>query len=96
MSEFKKLKSGVYIAEGNFEKKIKYFYLGIHIMDDGAEGVMAYINPDRYPLVEQTLMGATLQDRDAIIKTCREVRKQRGIKCRVLKFSNVEVIEEFI
>lgn len=94
MSDFKRVKPGQYIAEDNFENPVTEFYLGVYVKEDGAQGVIAFIESN-FPFVEKTLMGATIRDRDAIIKACHEAKNEYGIKCKVLRFRNVEVIEEF-
>lgn len=93
--KYKKSKENVYIAKENFVGAMKEFFVAIVIDENGREGVVAQIDLNRYPLIEKALMGASQSDKEAILKAAPDCAKKSGMKVKVLRFTQPEIIAEF-
>jgi hypothetical protein len=95
MNNFRKLRDNLYIADKNMLEKVKEFYLAVYVSDDGKEGVLSEIDFNLFPAIEKVAMGASVADRDYILKYCEKISKEKNIKINVLKFSNCEIIKKY-
>lgn len=93
---YKKFKKDVYIAEGNFVRKADEFFIAVAIDANGNEGVVAEIDFNRHPLIEKPLMGVSIADRDAIIKSAQRASNQSEMKIRILRYKVSDVICEIV
>jgi hypothetical protein len=95
MKNYRKLRDNLFIADENMLEKVKEFYIAIYVHDDGKEGILSKIDFNRFPPVEQDAMGASMDDKDAILKYCEKISKEENIKIKVLKFTKCEIIKKF-
>lgn len=93
---YKKLNKNVYQAKENFVKKAVEFYVAVAVDKDGSEGVIAQIDFNRFPPIEKPLMGASIEDRDAIMQAAEAASHHAVMKIRVLKYTLCEVYAEFV
>lgn len=96
MSDYKQVAPNVWQAKDNYVKKATEFYIAVSVDENGNGGLIALLDMDRFPLVEKPLIGATQADREAIIKEAKEAAAHSKRKVKVLKFTSVEVICEFL
>jgi nitrogen regulatory protein PII-like uncharacterized protein len=94
--KYTKVKDNVFTTKENFVKKAKDFYVAVAVDKDGSEGVIAMVDFNRFPPMEKPLMGASEEDRDAIMKAAKDASENAVMKIRVLKYTQVEVYAEFI
>ncbi len=92
--DYKKIKENVYTARDNFVAEVDEIYVAVALMD-GQEGILSRVDFSIFPPIEKPMMGATITDKDAILKCAELASKEAGIKINVIKLSKREVIKTF-
>lgn len=92
---YKKISDKVFCAEENFVDEADEFYIAVYVDSNGKEGLIAQIDLSHFPPIEKSLIGATIEDRDEIIKSAEKISNEGGLKVKIIRFSKREVIKEF-
>lgn len=80
----------------NFVNSMKIFYVAVSVDHDGTQGLIAMVNKEGIIPCINSLVGPSEEDLKAIKKYCQEASDSSGRAVKIIKFTNPQIIEEYL